>query len=47
MRQIKCTLVVLFLATLMSNGTLKAGGDISVGEAVVTMSPIGQLTNRR
>jgi len=31
MRQIKCTLVVLFLATLISNRTLKAEDDVSVG----------------
>lgn len=31
MRQIKCTLVVLFLATLMSNGALKAGDEVSIG----------------
>ena len=31
MKQIKCTLVVLCLATLMSNRTLKAGDKVSVG----------------
>ncbi len=31
MRQIKCTLVVMCLATLMSNGALKAEDDVSIG----------------
>lgn len=31
MRQIKCTLIVMCLATLMSNQTLKAEDDISIG----------------
>ncbi|MGB2863901.1 MAG: hypothetical protein WBC05_11295 [Sedimentisphaerales bacterium] len=31
MRQIKCTLVVLFLAMLMSNRTLKAEDEVSIG----------------
>jgi len=31
MKQIKCTLVVFCLATLMSNKTLKAGDEVSIG----------------
>jgi len=31
MKQIKCTLIVLFLATLMSNRTLKAQDEVSIG----------------
>src|SRR4030042_1236551 len=31
MRKIKCTLVVLFLVTLMSNRAVKAEGDVSIG----------------
>jgi hypothetical protein len=38
MKQIKCTLIVLCLATLMSNGTLKAEDEVSVGASADLLS---------
>jgi hypothetical protein len=38
MKQIKCTLVVLCLATLISIGTLKAGDDVRIGASADLLS---------